>query len=491
MAMKSYGQQTRRSAYWSFSAKCVQQLFSLVVTLYVARLLGPKDFGVMALGMAIVVYLNGLTSFGMTGAMINSDDIDVRQIDALFTLNLSASALFVLLLFVFPQEIAALFNSNELAAVFPALSLIIPLSTFYNLPMALMRRNMDFKGHSLVDFFQYVAVSAVILVMAMSGFGIWSLVIAQLAGYALSAVALIVYSGWRPRLRFEMKPLEGLLEFGVWELLRYNVVYINNYASYFVVSGGISPTHLGLYDRASSFTNLPYKIMHLQFSAIMFSVFSRIKNDRERIVRVFNKSLAAYASIIFPVMSGIALVSDQFTRIFLGNEWLDMIPVLQILSLYAALKMLSGFFGNLNISCKNYKKQSMVELIQAAAKLCLCLAGLKFGMIGIAVGVVLSAFLSLAVNIHLAASHFNSTRRDFFAMLAPGLIGSAFMTAAVLLVRAAGQGGRPLPCLSLEILTGATVIVFWNLFCPFPVIREIVAEIFGDLRNSAKVGGRG
>jgi len=164
----------RASFAWSIILKFVQQFYSLLVTIFAARLLGPQVFGDMAIAMALVVYLNSLTSFGMNNSIIYAENIEKIQVDVLFTFNILLSAALAFAVIVLSNEISTFFNSKALGEILPVLSLILPLSTFYNLPMALLRKQLNFKLHSIVDFVQYIFSSSLLFVMVVNDFGIWS-----------------------------------------------------------------------------------------------------------------------------------------------------------------------------------------------------------------------------------------------------------------------------------------------------------------------------
>jgi len=473
----------KTSVVWSVTIKLVQQVFSLAITLYVARILGPKEFGIMAIGMALIVYLNSITSFGMNSSIVNKESINDTHIDALFTFNLFLSICLLIVCNLFNGQIALLLNSPGLVSILPVLSLIIPLSTFYNLPMALLRRQMNFKGHAVIDFCQYSFVSLVMLLLATNGFGIWSLVYAQISGYVIAFFMLLWYSKWRPRLCFRISPLEGLISYGSWEMIRYNVYYFENYASYLIISNGINSTALGLYDRAIAFAMLPDRTIQTPLYAVLFSTFSIIKNDSSRLLHAFKRALTAYGIVMMPIMTGMALVCEDFVALILGNAWVTMVPTLRILCLAGLFRMIRGLFQNLNLCNHNYKKQTAVEIIFMIINIILCFVGVRHGIEGVALAIVITSFISLVVNIRLVILTYNLKLNDIIIPLVPGFTGSVLMAFTVLLIQNTSLISNTFFSLSTQVLVGLLVYFTWQTIGPFDLSRTFISDVLGTKLN--------
>jgi O-antigen/teichoic acid export membrane protein len=482
MKSNALANQTRLSAYWSVYLRLIQQIITLIVTLYVARLLGPKDFGVMAIGMAVVVYLNSLTSFGMTSAIVNKENIQDNQINTLFTLNFIFSIILVIFCFCFPKALAALINSPDLEKIIPTLSIIILLSTFYNLPMALLRKEMKFKTHAIVDFLQYFIVAIIMLTLTIYGYGIWSLVYAQVGGYLFSSVILIIFCNWKPKFLLMLSSIKGLVNYSIWDMLRYNLKYFEQYASYFIVSTNINSTALGLYDRASSFAAFPDRIIRVQIMSILFSAFSKLKNDRERLMSAFHKSLVAYTFLVVPIMIGITIASDDFVALVLGDKWVSMIPVMRLLCLAGMYNMITSYFVNFNISSHNYKKQSIVNIFMFGLSVLLCVLGVHYGINGVGYAVFASSLLILIVNLYFTMSSYSIKVKYIASAMLPGVCGGLLM-ALLMLITKYIINNNLLFVFIIQVLIGVITIVFWALYCPFSLARDLARSTFNDVKQ--------
>ena len=350
MKNQDIGKKARSGFYWSLGLKLIQQAFNFAVMIIVARILGPKAFGIMAITLTIISYMNSFTTFGLTSAIVQQSEMEEKTVKTIFTFNLLLSLLFMGLICGFSGPIARQFKAAEIDNYLKITSVLVPLSSFYSVPMALLRRSLKYKEHSIIDLVQSTTFSVVLLCMALLGFGVWALVGASIAGFTIAVMVLIIYIGWRPRLDFQMSRLKGLMEYGFWDLVRFHIAYIEENAPNIVISRNLNLVTLGYFERSNSIATMPMRKIQDQINSIVFSAFSRLRDDRERLLDATEKIFIMLSFLAFPGMIIFALVSPFFVHVFLGGRWIEMTGSLQLLCILSIFRIYSTALNNINVA---------------------------------------------------------------------------------------------------------------------------------------------
>jgi O-antigen/teichoic acid export membrane protein len=200
------------------------------------------------------------------------------------------------------------------------------------------------------------------------------------------------------------------------------------------------------------------------------------------------KGLASYTIIVVPAMTAIALVSEQVIKLVLGERWMEMVTSMQILCVAVLLRMVTGYFRNFNISCNNYKKQSVTDIIMVLINITMCVTGVRYGIKGVSVGVAIASGISLLVNITLINKAHGIKLTEITKMMFPAFLGSIVMALVMLLTRLLMADYGTLLSLITQLCFGTATYCIFILRSPFNFIREIVSEVLADARKLKKTG---
>ena len=181
---------TKSSLYWNVALKIIYEVFRFATAIIVARILDPKDFGIVSIATMVIYYANSFTNFGFNQALVQRKDITEKHINSVFTFDLVISLAMGLLALLSSDAISRFFNSPESADVIRILSLVFILTTLHDLPYILLRREIEFKTISIVDMFREIGMSLLTLVLAYYGFSDWSIVWGHLVPLFLAAILL-------------------------------------------------------------------------------------------------------------------------------------------------------------------------------------------------------------------------------------------------------------------------------------------------------------
>lgn len=389
------GKKARSGVYWSIGLKFAQQLYHFIVMIVVARILGPKAFGIMAIIMTIINYLNSLTGFGLTSAIVQQSEMEERTVSTIFTFNLLLSILIMLGLYGYSEQVALFFNAGEVRQYLTVMALLVPIASFYNIPMAVLRRSMRYKEHSIVDLIQYTSASTIMLVMALLGYGVWSLVVASIAGYIIAGTVLIAYTKWIPRLDFRLSRIYSLFEYGFWDLVRFHINYIEENIANIFISKHLNLVSLGYFERSNSIATIPMRKIQAQINSVVFSALSRLRGDKERLVAAIDKIITMISFMAFPGMVVFALVSPFFVNVCLGEQWSEMTGTLQLLCVLSILRIYSSALNSINVAIGVYRRHTTIGVATSALLIVLCAIGVRFGLNGI----IAALFIYTAINV--------------------------------------------------------------------------------------------
>ena len=207
------------SLSFSFTFKLLQQFFAFVFSILLARLLTPDEFGIVAIATVIIQYANNFTNWGFTNALVQVKRISEKLISSVFTLNFIISFLLLLILFSFSQPLANYFNNSALSKVFKFLSFYFIITAFYDIPKALLRRNINFRLISILEFLQAIFSYSLAVTLAYLGHSYWAIVYSNLITMAFFSLILIITARWKPCLYYSHRAMKEVYSFGFLDFL--------------------------------------------------------------------------------------------------------------------------------------------------------------------------------------------------------------------------------------------------------------------------------
>jgi O-antigen/teichoic acid export membrane protein len=323
------------------ATRLVTQLFLWSVTLLVARLLLPYDFGLMTSGLIFVGLADLLAEAGVGKALVQKEHLEPSDLAEGFTLSLLLAAGLYLVLFLLAGPAAAFLHIPEFTAFLRALALLVLLIPFKTVPLALLDRGLHLGKQSAVHVIVSVVQSGLVLTLAAAGYGYWALAAGTLVSRALEAAAVIYCAGWRPRLVRPGAGARGLLSFGVHISLGSLLWFVYSNSDFAIVGRLAGPEALGLYAFAFQLISLPVQKLTVNVNQVVYPVFCRLQNDRGRMRAWYVRLTVLLGFFGMPVMVGMALVAEDGFALVLGGRWQDAVLPFQLLSLVGVLMIYS------------------------------------------------------------------------------------------------------------------------------------------------------
>lgn len=368
---------------WSVISQGLNQGFAFAISIVLARILGPKVFGLIGMITVFTGLANVIGNFGLGDAIIQRKELESRHLNAAFWTNVIMGSTLTLLMATLAPVVAWFYKEPALLTLMAVLALKYVLDSMFVVQVALLYRELQFRTLAGIQIGSTVISGLVGLGMALNGMGPWSLV-AQALGASLLSLAISWGLGnWRPRFSIEMRACKDLFGFSSY-VLGFNIVnYWARTCDNLLIGRIIGPTALGIYSRAYSLMLIPLNQVSRVVGRVMFPALSAIQDDKQRIKRAYLKSISVIGLITFPMMIGAFAISDHLILAILGDKWAGVIPLLKIFCWVGLLQSITATGGWIYVSQGRTGLYFTMGLIFSLALVVSFVAGIRWGIIGV------------------------------------------------------------------------------------------------------------
>jgi len=469
--MTTLVQKTTSAAKWSTLDVFMRQGMQFVVSIVLARILAPEEFGVVALlglfiGMA-TVFIDG----GLSSALVQRQNTTHTDESTVFFFHLAMGAVSGVMLCAAAPWIATFFEQPVLQYLSYAMAFNLFVGAFGSIHTALLYKEMDFKTTAKVGVVSSVVGGALAIYMANQGYGVWSLVGHTVVSGIVTVLSLWIWHPWRPGWSFSVASLRSLVRFGGYEMASTLLDVFETNLHSILIGKMYSVRDVGLFTRARNTQLIPVTVMMSIVQRVAYSVFSSVAEDKVRLVRGLRQAQAVAMFINMPVMVGVIVLAEPLVLTLFGDQWLPCVPMVQVLGLGVILWPLHILNLNILRAQGHSGLRFRVEVIKKAVAISLTIAASYYGIMAIAWAQVAISVCSYFVNTHytnvLLAYSGLSQLRD----LAMNFVAVVPMAAAVYLMT---DIMRTLPIIEL-IVAGSMGGGIYLFTC-----RLICAEVLND-----------
>lgn len=349
--MDNLKQKTAKGLFWGALNNGSTQLLSLVVGVFLARLLTPSEYGVVGVLTIFTAVAGCLQASGFTQGLINLKAPTSRDYNSVFWFNMLASSVLYIILFVSAPLIARYFKQPCLVEVSRVVFLTLPVSALGIACNAFMLKNMMNKEIAIITFWALLLSGVCGICLAFNGCSYWSLVWQQLIYLVILNIGRFHYVRWRPSFPIDFGPVRQMFAFCV-KLLVTNIINTLNQHLLTFFFGRLFPIHVvGNYSQANKWNTMAHTTVSGTLGQIAQAVLVSVSDERDRRVHVFRKLMRFTAFLSFPAMLGLALVAREFIFLTIGEKWADCVPLLQLLCISGAFLPFHVLYQNLIVSC--------------------------------------------------------------------------------------------------------------------------------------------
>lgn len=315
---------------WRFAERSGAQLVTVIVSIVLARLLLPEDYGTIALVTVFTTIMQVFVDSGLGTALIQKKDADDLDFSSVFFFNFAVCILLYLVMFFAAPFIASFYNMPELTPVVRVISLTIVISGVKGVQQSYVSRNMLFKRFFYATLGGTIFSAFLGISMAYAGFGVWAIVAQQLSNTTIDTLILWITVKWRPKLMFSWKRLKDLLGFG-WKLLcsaLLDTVYGNLRS--LLIGKVYSSADLAYYNEGMKFPNLIVTNINTSIDSVLLPAMSKEQDNKDRVKNMTRRSIMVSCYIMAPLMIGLACCASNIVVVVLTEKWLPCVFFLQI-----------------------------------------------------------------------------------------------------------------------------------------------------------------
>jgi teichuronic acid exporter len=452
----SLKKKTINGLFWSFVDNSLNMILSFFVGIVLARTLNPSDFGLIGITTVLITIASTFVIGGFGQSLIRKQNCTLLDFSTIFYFNISIAVIIYLMLFIFAKKISIFLDNDEFESIIKFVGIGLIINSFSIIQTIVLTKELNFKLQANIAIFSTIISGAISILMAYSGFGVYSLVYKSLIGVSISTILLWKFSIWKPTFNFSYNSLKELFGFGS-KVLASNLlaaVYGNIY--YFIISKYFSLKELGYYTRADQFQALPSSNLQSIVSRVTYPVLATIQNEPIRLLNVYRKVIKTTMLITFTSMIGLAAISEPLILSLIGEKWSKSIVYLQILCFVGMFYPLNA----INLEILQIKGRSdlylRLEVIKKIISIPIIIIGVIFGMKSMLYGMVLHSIIAFYLNSlwsgKLIGYSFYQQCIDIFPMFIVGmLIGLIMFSIGFILIL------NPFLMLTIKLIIGTLV----------------------------------
>lgn len=394
---------------WTFIQQASSQGIAFIVSIILARLLLPSEFGLIALLSVFIAVGTTLINSGLSLSLIRTKEVDDDDYSTVFYFNLIISVVIYLIIFLTAPYIAHFYNQPQLTSITRVYTITFVINALAVVQNTRLTKEMDFKKQTIISIPSLIISGCVGIFLALNNFGVWSLVWSTLVKDCANVIQLWWWSPWKPLLRFKVEKIKQHFIFG-YKMTIANVVDTIFQDIYTIVIGNFfDPTQVGFYNRANTLRMLPIRNFGSVLNKVTFPLFSQIQHDDERLKNAYKKIMQMSVFIVAPVLFIMAILAEPLFRFLLTEKWLPAVPYFQLLCIAGVFYPINAY--NLNILTVKGRSDLFLKLsiVKKILILLVVIIGMNWGIYGILFGQLFMSIIGIFFNGYFTGKLINYT----------------------------------------------------------------------------------
>lgn len=344
MIEKSENNNVVSGLFWSYSERFLAQIITLLVSIVLARLLLPEDYGVVAIVTVFITICDALVTGGFGNALVQKKNATDVDFDSICWVSIAVAVILYIVLFFSAPFIAKFYCNNILVSITRVMGIKFIFSAFNSVQQAYVQRKMIFKKFFFATLGGTLMSAVVGITMAYSGFGIWAIVAQYLMNTIIDTIILYLTIEWKPKLRISESAVRELWEFGSKMLASTITFALKDNIRSLVIGKQFSSGDLAFYNQGQRFPSLLVNDIVESLGKVLFPVFSQKQEDIRTLKSYMRKSIRLSSYILLPLIIGLFAVADTFIQVLLTEKWLPCVPFLRILCVVYMTRSISTIF---------------------------------------------------------------------------------------------------------------------------------------------------
>lgn len=430
----SIGNKMFKGAIWSTVERLSVQLVSFALTIVLARLLTPKEYGTVGLLIVFISFSQVFIDSGFSKALIQKQDRTNEDISTVFYFNLLVALICYLTLWISAPLISDFYNIPKLDNLLKVLSISLFFNALFAIPNTLLSIDMNFKSITKVNFISTVISGLAAIYLAYQNFGEWALVYQTLIKSILMALLFWFSTKWMPLLLFSKDSFKNLFGFGS-KLLVNSIMnnLVNNFASLFIAKI-ISAQQLGYYTRGTQNADTAFSTINSIIDNVLLPGLAPLQNQLELLIEGTKKIIKTAALLVVPLFVGLTIISKPLIILLLTDKWVLAIPIMQLICLSRLITIISGVNINLLYVLGRSDLALKQQYFKIAIRIILLIFALRYGIVMIAIAELVSTVIHFFINTYYPGKMMKYGAKDQIKDILPILISALVMSVPGLLI---------------------------------------------------------
>lgn len=457
MPDKNLKNQVMSGLIWKFGERIIAQGISFIISVVLARLLLPEQYGTVSLVLIFITLANVFVTDGLGASLIQKRDANELDFSTMFFCSLVFSVALYIILFLSAPIIAGFYDKPELIPVIRVMSLQVPLSAIKTIQHSYVSKHMLFRKFFFSTLGGTIVSGVIGIIMAYKGYGVWALVEQYLVNSVIDMTVLFFTVKWRPHFQFSWDSAKSLMSYS-WKLLASSLINtIYTECRSLIIGKVYSESDLAYNSKGGQFPSLVITNINASISTVLFPAMSKVNGDMAELKALTRKSMKTTSYVIFPMMVGMMAVASPMIRVLLTDKWIACVPFLQIACVYwmcqpcqtANVQALKAA-GRSDICLK-------LEIVKKIIGFTLVASTMFISVYALAVSNAAFAIISSIINIFPNRKVINYGFKEQIRDLLPSLLLSALM--GILVWSESFLPINDIILLGVQVVTGAIIYI--------------------------------
>jgi lipopolysaccharide exporter len=457
-------QKTVHGFLWAYMSFLGGKGLSFLTTVILARVLLPAEFGLVGYCFVVIQYVDILNSAGIDTALISRREKIEEAANAAFVANILFGIGCFALTWLIAPWVAVFFKAPEIVPIFRVIALSVPITGLGMVPDTLLKREMKFKTVLISDLGRNFMKGTVSVVLAVLGFGVWSLVWGQVIGVLTGTLLSWILARWHPTWRFDRGATRSIVFFGTHIIMLETAGAFRNNVDYLLVGRILGAAALGYYSMAYRIPELLIRSLNNVLGNVSLASLAITQSDRQKMKKFYFGYIRFIAMFTFPVAMGLAFTASIFIPLFLSEKWGPAIVPTALISIALCITGLGYVPGVLYKAIGRPDILNKLAMIKMPIAVIILWYGTRWGIVGVAAGQIVIALISVSMDILVANSVMKYPFSDVMEAVSPSLISTLSMSMVLFLVYQMTPNGGIVQLIFMVALGALTYfVVFWAI----------------------------
>jgi O-antigen/teichoic acid export membrane protein len=478
---KDLMQKTVGGVFWTFMERICAQLVSFTVSMILARLMMPSEYGIVAIVTVFITILNVLITGGFSTSLVQKKDSDELDFNSVLFFGLSVGIIAYIMIYFAAPYMHNYFPYDNITAVMRVMGLQIIIASVKSVYTALLTKRMQFK-----KFFWSASVGTVIsavisIIMAYKGFGVWALVAQYLLNHTMDTICIAIPSGWIPKFQISFKRLKGLISYG-WKVLVSTLIdsAYNNIRS-IIIGAKYSAADLAYYNRGKQIPDLVTNNVNISVITAIFPALAEQQDKREEVRYITRMAMKMSSYVVMPLMFGLVIVAEPCVKTLLTDKWLPCVPLLRILCFDAALMPLESIAIQAILAIGRSDVNIKLNIIKKSLGLLIIFISSQISVTAMAYAGIVIGVLCLIINAFPNKKFFDYSLKEQIVDIFPYVAMSFIMGFSIWFIKFLKLS--PMIQMTLQVATGAAIYILISIIFKVECYYKLLGILKGYIRN--------